>query len=246
MYRSTYRRFLVLCGTAGAALSAGAPSAVAGLTEVRSAANGEVGHEQILERLYGGDFSASGADYVGGDVAVRRLDDAGDGRLRLNSGTRLDLVGAFTGWQWDYSLENAAGQRVGAGSQTGSGFDVSGGFAAPEGSGPFEMVLDHASGRQYRSGDSVDQMVSYAVTDADGGDATLFFWEDWSRREGSDMDFNDLVFRATTPDVGGAAPAAVGDVPGPVSIPLPPAVLPGVMGLAGVGMVAMRRFRRRR
>ena len=245
MQRPMYRRFLILCGAAGAALVVGAPSAVAGLTDVRSAANGEVGHEQILERLYGVDFAASGADYSGGDVTVRRIDDAADTHLRLDSGSRLELVGAFTGWQWEYSLEDAAGQRVGSGSQTGSGFNVGGGFDVPAGDGTFEMVLDHSSGRQYRSGDAVDQMVSYAVTGADGGNATLFFLEDWSRREGSDMDFNDLVFRATNPNFGGAAPAAVGDAPGPVSIPLPPAVLPGVMGLAGVGMVAVRRFRRR-
>ena len=244
MHRSMYRRFLILCGAAGAALLAGAPSAVAGLTDVRSAANGEVGHEQILERLYGVDFSASGADYVGGDVTVRRLDDAGDGRLRFDAPGRLELVGAFTGWQWDYSLENAAGERVDSGSQTGSGFDVGGGFDVPAGDGPFEMVLDHSSGRQYRSGDPVDQMVSYSVTGADGGDAALFFWEDWSRREGSDADFNDLVFRAPGLNAGTGA-AAVADVPGAVSIPLPPAAWPGAAGLAGVAMVAARRFRRR-
>ena len=244
MHRSTYRRFLILCGAAGAALLAGAPSAVAGLTDVRSAANGEAGHEQILERVYGVDFSASGADYLGGDVTVRRLDDAGDGQLRFDAPGRLELVGAFTGWQWDYSLENAAGERVGSGSQTGSGFDVGGGFDVPAGDGPFEMILDHSSGRQYRSSDALDQMVSYVVSGAEGGDATLLFWEDWSRREGSDADFNDLVFRAPALNLGTGA-AAVADVPGPVSIPLPPAVVPGAVGLMGVGMVAVRRFRRR-
>lgn len=237
-----YGKFLTCCGVAGAALL-GAPSAFAGLTDVRPAAGGEVGHEQILERIYGSDFAASGADFVGGDVTVRRVDDAADRSIRFDAPRRLDLVAAFTGWQWDYSLRDASGNSVGSASQSGSGFDVGGGFDVAAGDS-FEMVLDHQSGRSYRSGDSLDQLVTYDVTRADGGEDTLLFWEDWSRAKGSDGDFNDLVFRASSLDsgggtVGGDAPAAA------VTIPLPPAVLPGAAGLLGVGMVAMRRFRRR-
>jgi hypothetical protein len=142
-------------------------------------------------------------------------------------------------------MNDSTGRRVGSGSQSGSGFDVSGGFDVPDGDGPFEMVLDHDSGRQYRSGDSLDQLVSYSVSGAEGGEATLLFWEDWSRREGSDADFNDLVFRASGLNLGGAGttPAPAADA---VSVPLPPAAWPGVAGLIGVGLVSMRRFRRRR
>jgi hypothetical protein len=236
-----YERFLTWCGAAGLAISLGGASALAGTTDVRPAAGGEVGHEQILEQLYGGDFSASGLDYVGGNVTVRRVDDSADRTLSFGAAGRVDLVAAFTGWQWDYSLRDASGNRIGSASQSGRGFDTAGGIdvAAP---GSFEMVLRHASGRQFVSSDTLDQLVSYEVSGADVGDETLLFWEDWARTKGSDADFNDLVFRVSGDDLdGGAAaqPAAA------VSIPLPPAAWPGVVGLAGVGMVAVRRFRRR-
>jgi len=240
-----YGRFLTCCGAAGAALWLGAPPAVAGLTDVRPAAAGEVGHEQILEQIYGGDFAASGSDFVGGGVTVRRVDDSADRTLDFDAPGRLDLVAAFTGWQWDYSLHDASGNRVGSGSQTGSGCDAGGGFdvAAP---GSYEMVLDHQSGRQYRSGGSLDQLVSYEITRGDGGEETLLFWEDWSRAKRSDADFNDLVFRASSLDLGGGGAVGAGDAPAAaVSIPLPPAVFPGAAGLIGVGMVAVRRYRRR-
>ena len=241
-----YGRFLMCCGAAGAALWLGAPAAVAGLTDVRPAAAGEATHEQILERVYGGDFAASGSDYTAGDVTVRRVDDGADGRFSFDAPRRLDLVAAFTGWQWDYSLRNGSGARAGSASQGGSGFDVSGGFDVAAGDS-FEMVLDHASGRQYRSSDELDQLVTYEVTGADGGEERLFFWEDWSRRKGSDQDFNDLVFRAWSGDFGGGGAAAVTDdgAAGAVSIPLPAAAWPGAAGLVGVGMFAVRRFRRR-
>ena len=242
-----HRRFSMLCcGAAGAALWLGAPAAVAGLTDVRPAAAGEATHEQILEHVYGVDFAASGSDFSGGALTVRRVDDGADGRFGFDTPRRLDLVAEFTGWQWDYSLRDGSGNRVGSGSQSGSGFDTGGGFDVAAGDS-FEMVLDHASGRQYRSSDVLDQLVTYEVSGADGVDERLFFWEDWSRRKGSDQDFNDLVFRAWSGGLAGGGAAAVGDdgSAGAVSIPLPPAAWPGAAGLIGVGMVAVRRYRRR-
>ena len=238
-----YRRFLTGCGVM-AGLWLGATPAVAGLTDVRPAEGGEVGHEQILERLYGGDFSASGADFSGGGVTVRRVDDSADRTLDFDAPGRLELVAAFTGWQWDYSLRDSAGSRVGSASQAGVGFGAGGGFDVAKG-GEFEMVLDHASGRQYRSGDSLDQLVTYEVARADGGEETLLFWEDWSRARGSDADFNDLVFRASGLDLDGGGAAGAGDAAAAVSIPLPPAAWPGAAGLVGVGMVTVRLYRRR-
>lgn len=233
-------------GAVGVAIWVGAPTAFAGLTDVRAAAAGEATHEQILEQVYGADFAASGTDFTAGGMTVRRVDDGADGRFRLDAPRRLDLVAAFTGWQWDFSLKNSSGGRVGSASQSGSGFDASGGFDVAAGDS-FEMVLDHSSGRQYRSTDALDQLVTYEVLGADGGEERLFFWEDWSRRKGSDQDFNDLVLRAWSGDLAGGGAAAVGDdgSAAAVSIPLPPAAWPGAAGLIGVGMVAVRRFRRR-
>jgi hypothetical protein len=238
---------------AAGALWVGALPARAGLTDVRPAANGEVGHEQILERLYGVDFAASGAGYSGGGIDVSRVDDGADRVVSFDEPRRVDLVAAFTGWEWDIGLEDTSGRRVATASQNGIGFDATGGFDVPAGSGPLALTIEHASGRQYRSGDSLDQLVTYEVSGAGGEgavDDTLFFWENWSRREGSDADFNDLVLRSTAGVDGGGlgeGPAGGGgNAPAATSIPLPSAAWPGAVGLFGVTWVAVRRYRKRR
>jgi hypothetical protein len=241
-----YRKFLLSCGVAGAALWVGSLSAHAGLTEIRSPAAGEPGQEQILERLYNVDLSASGADFVGGSVRVHRVDDSADGRFSFDGPRRLDLVAAYTGWQWDYSLQDSSGRRVASGSQRGSGFNTTGGIDVPANQS-LEMVLNHRSGQVRRSSDARDQLVSYDVTGANGETSRVLFWEDWARSRGSDRDYNDLVFRATsTGDLSGGGSAAAGAAPsGPVSVPLPPSVWQGAAGLLGVGTIAVRRYRRR-
>ena len=241
-----YRKFLLSCGVAGAALWVGSQQAHAGLTEIRSPAAGEPSQEQILERLYNVDLSASGADFVGSGVTVHRVDDSGDHRFSFDSPRRLDLVAAFTGWQWDYSLQDSSGRRVASGSQQGSGFNTTGGIDVPANQS-LEMVLNHRSGQVRRSSDALDQLVSYDVTGADSATSRVLFWEDWARSRGSDRDYNDLVFRATSAgDLFGGGSAAAGATPdGPVSVPLPPAVWQGAMGLLGVSMIAVRRYRRR-
>ena len=240
------RKFLLSCGVAGAALWVGSTAAFAGLTEVRPAANGEPGQEQILERLYNVDLSASGADFVGSGVTVHRVDDNADAVFSFDAPRRLDLVAAYTGWQWDYSLRDSTGRRVASGSQQGSGFNTSGGVDVPA-NRSLEMVLNHRSGQVRRSSDALDQLVTYDVTGEDGASSRVFFWEDWSRRQGSDRDYNDLVFRASPQaDLAGGGGATAGATPaGPVSVPLPPAVWQGAAGLLGVGTIAVRRFRRR-
>ena len=245
------KRQLVCCGLAAGALWVGAPIAEDGMTELRPAASGEASHEQILERVYGVDFAASGSDYAGGGINVRRVDDAADRVVSLDGADRIDFVAAFTGWQWDVGLRDASGRTVASTSQNGSGFDAAGGFDLPAGSGPLEMTIDHESGRRYGSGDSLDQLVTYEVSGENAGDETLFFWEDWSRREGSDADFNDLVLRASagivsdaaTEPAGGGAPESAAAT---TSIPLPPAAWPGAIGLALATYTAIRRHRRPR
>jgi hypothetical protein len=237
------RTFLLSCGV-GAALWVGSQQANAGLTEIRSPAAGEPGQEQILERLYNVDLSASGADFVGSGLTVRRVDDSADGRFSFDAPRRLDLVAAYTGWQWDYSLQDSSGRRVAAGSQQGSGFNTSGGLDVPANQS-LEMVLNHRSGQVRRSSDTLDQLVTYDVTGADGATSRVFFWEDWARSRGSDRDYNDLVFRASPLANLAGAGAAAATPNGPVSVPLPPAVWQGAAGLLGVSTIAVRRYRRR-
>ncbi|HZN63700.1 MAG TPA: hypothetical protein VFB66_00240 [Tepidisphaeraceae bacterium] len=92
------RRVLLCSGLAAGALWVGALPARAGLTDVRPTANGEVGHEQILERLYGVDFAASGSGYSAGGINVSRVDDSADRVLSFDQSQRVELVAAFTGW----------------------------------------------------------------------------------------------------------------------------------------------------
>lgn len=247
------RRVLLCSGLAAGALWVGALPARAGLTDVRPTANGEVGHEQILERLYGVDFAASGSGYSAGGINVSRVDDSADRVLSFDQSQRVELVAAFTGWEWDIGLEDASGRRVATAPQSGNGFNATGGFDVPAGSGPLALTIEHASGRQYRSGDSLDQLVTYTVSGADESDGkTLFFWEDWSRRERSDMDFNDLVLLTSagapgddTADFSGGGAGGAGEAPAATGVPLPPAAWPGAVSLFGVTWYAMRRYRKR-
>ena len=141
---------------AGAWSFVAAPSASAGLTDVRPAAAGEAGHEQILEHLYGVDFDRSGADWVSdaGGLRVRRVDDSSDGRVSLEGARRLDLVAAFTSYRWDFGVRSADGRTLGSASQSGSGFDADGGFAVSgDGDDAAELYLQHANGTSYASRD---------------------------------------------------------------------------------------------
>jgi hypothetical protein len=221
--------------------------AAAGITEVRSAAAGEAGREQILEHLYGADFSRSGSGWVSGDGGdtVSRVDDASDRQISLAGAGRLDLVAAFTSYRWQYGIRGANGQTLGSARQSGSGFDVSGGFdlpAARTGNEATELFLRHPNGTHYESGDASDQVVTYRVSGAGRGDETLYFWEDWAPGRGSDMDFNDLVLRSSNRPAAAAADAAPHQT---LSVPLPPAVWPGVAGIVGVAMLSARRRTRR-
>ena len=69
-----------------------AASAHAGFSTVGSNAY-EPSHEQILESLYGGDFTASGNDFSNGTVTATRVDDADDEVFA--SGLSLDPVAGY-------------------------------------------------------------------------------------------------------------------------------------------------------
>src|SRR3954447_19441194 len=97
------------CGAAAiGALWVSSGIASAGLTDVRSAAPGEVGQEQILERLYNADFSRSGSSWVSGDrgITVSRVDDASDRQFGAAAPHHIDLVAAFTGYRWQYGVQD--------------------------------------------------------------------------------------------------------------------------------------------
>jgi hypothetical protein len=234
------------CGAAAiGALWVSGGIASAGLTDVRPAAPGEVGQEQILERLYNADFARSGSSWVSGDrgITVSRIDDASDRQLGATAPGHIDLVAAFTGYRWQYGVQDGARHTLASARQSGSGFDVSGGFDLPAGANASELFLQHANGRRYQSADATDQMVSYRVSGASSGDQTLYFWEDWARGRGSDMDFNDLVLRGS--DMTGAVAAQAAAPQQTASVPLPPAVWPGVAGLVGIAALSARRRLRR-
>jgi len=236
--------FLSCLSVAVAGFSLTGSNADAGLTPIGPAGAHEATQEQILEHVYGAGLSRSGSDFVGPNgLTIRRVDDAADRSIAFDGPTRVDLVAAFTDWKWDYSMRDAAGRRVGGGSQAGSGFDAHGGFTVSGDRKHLQFVLDHGANHELRSDDSVDQLVTYTVSGPDGRNETMFFWEDWTRRQHPLGDFNDLVFRAV-PTGANSDGSAVKAAPSAVSIPLPPGAWTGAAGLLGVMVASARRFRR--
>jgi hypothetical protein len=189
----------------------------------------EATHEQILEHAYGGNFTASGVNFSNGSVTVTRIDDNADATWTQQI-TSARAVASFA------RRKQAFGYFQGAGGESfnklfsvsGSQYDVTGGAGDIDLNGTLKFGRNENVGKAFSSlasdnRDGKDHLVSYKVTGADGTNPTyLLFWEDkWGRN--SDFDFNDLVVEVT----------AASDA---LLIPLPPAVMSGLGGLAMLGM----------
>lgn len=223
----------------------GAAQADAGTTVIgKSKSRGEATHEQVLENVYGGNFSQSGNDFSNGSVTITRIDDSADQSWNVNV-LSAKAVAAFARKSHTLSAVDESGNINTLFKTRGKGFNATGvadasalaGAQAAAGSsnvkfsrtgeGKFSSVdSENADGR--------DHLVSYKVSGLGGADDTyLLFWEDTGARR-SDFDYNDLVVELR---------AAAGE---PLLIPLPAAAWTGLSGLAGLGLFGgVKRFRRR-
>jgi hypothetical protein len=198
--------------------------AFAGMTTIYPPTNaGELGHEEILEAVYAGDFTASGLDYVGGGargtINAIRYDDfltPENGILDVVNG----LLGSAADEVWtDGEIEVAAAARYAQftqrfGLDRGAGyehlFDVSGSGTAVTGSATIDLTGETWHWVRSNLGDTnvwysvsslnrdeLDHMVTYRIEGLETDGATwLLFWEELAgdhRYCDSDRDFNDLV-----------------------------------------------------
>ena len=230
------------------------PAALAGYTSVSGPASGEQSHEQILEGIYGGDFTASGNDFTGGGSgsinAIRVQDFGGSGSLNLdgtNRGTADDQV-------WMDGLADADVEvKFGGDSHDMDWYDNNGGGqqtlfpGTPDEPGDsannvqlgsdFEWILTTSEGNEVSSDqtngatgfdDNVasgkDMMVTYFIEGLNFP-TWLVFWEDrLMGQTANDGDYNDLVVEIQM-------------------VPLPAPVLLAGAGLAGIA-ACRRRLRR--
>lgn len=232
-----------MAGLAGLVLAAG--NAMAGFTPVNAPSTaGELSHEQILEGIYGGDFTPSGVNYSNGGVTATRVDDFGVGGM-LN--LALGGPGAADDAVWNDGIAAAAAEARFAGFDQNFGyfngasggaftqlFATSGSGFAVSGSG----LVDFTGGtwRWGRTGgpnvhsslgsenaDAVDHMVTYRITGLGSETTWLVFFEDKNVGDPeADFDYNDLVVEIR-------------------AVPTPMAAGMGAIGLAGVTGIRRRR-----
>ena len=194
----------------GFAILAG-PEAKAGFTPVNHAPAGpEWNHAAILGHAYGGTFVADGLDFTNGIVTALRDEDFGDAALqplRWDAGDSSRLLARFEGDE--------------------PGFDL---LEGDRGASIRDLLAASAEARQAGPNpDSVDPVVSYRLSEPDGGRKFVLFFEDVRYVEGPERDYNDLVVEVTAAAAGDAAPA-------PAAIPLPPAALSGLLMLLTGGL----------
>jgi hypothetical protein len=233
---------------------AGLSTASAGPTVVRNAPAGELGAAGIFSHVYGGAFSAAGDGYTNGTVTATRV---GDDSLELLSSLSTGGDAGDSVWS-DGKFEARTIAKFSLNTQS---FGTFGGDSG----GSFESLFDAAgfgtdvtgagvidlSGETWRWGrtgssgthsslasdnfDGRDHLVTYRIDGLDAdGPVWALFWEDLDKtatvgKYRSYADYNDFVIelRGITPDV--------------TAVPLPPALLPALAVLGGMGYVRNRR-----
>jgi len=217
--------------------------AQAGFTEIQSqrGRRGDANHREIIEHVYGGNFSRDGVNFSNGDVTATRLDDFGAARTDEIWNTEVVSARAVA----SFAKKNQTFGFLGgaSGGEFNKLFDLSGKRFNVSGSAENVSVVDGAirfarserrlaqalSTLSSENRDNMDHVITYQINGAGESPTYLMFWEDlWGRR--ADWDFNDLVVQVQTS--GGGIDDAGGD---PVMVPVPPAVWTGLSGLLGLG-----------
>jgi hypothetical protein len=243
-------------------LAAVASPAEAGFTAIRQPKKAsEAAHEQILERVYGGNFvaDATGLSFSNeSGVTVTRLEDDGARGDSVWSGhvVSAKAVASFGRKRRTASYFGGTSDRQFTKllDTTGNRFDVSGATEADanlDGSLTLGRVRGRKATQTFSSvatvnRDGLDHLVTYEVKGAGAaGEAAstyLLCWEDkFSKR--SDRDFNDMVVEVKTVSGAVASTAALTE---PLLIPLPSGMWSGLGGLLGLGAIRFVRGAARR
>lgn len=250
MARSLHKIFQAAC--CAGVLAAFAPVADAGYTAVNQPKRkSEVTHEQILERVYGGDFVAdpTGLSFSNASgVTVTRLEDGTAGESAMSGkDVSARAVAAFAGRRKTagYFGTSSNGQVHKLFTRAGRQYDVAGaGQTATPVDGSFILGTGAAKGGKVFSSvaemnrDGMDQLVSYEVKGtAQQASVYLLCWEDKFAGR-SDRDYNDLVVEVQAGEAAARAPVSQ-----PLLIPLPPAAWTGLTGLMGLALMSWTRKR---
>ena len=227
-----------------------APAAEAGFTAVKqSKRKSEVSHEQILERVYGGDFvsDATGLNFSNNSgVTVTRVEDTADESWAGKSISARTVAASSKGRKTaGYFGTVAGGQVQKLAEKAGRQYSVAGGNAGVTSDG--ELIFSKGRGRRAQTfssvasanSDGMDHMVTYEVKGASGQPASVYLlcWEDrFAGRR--DRDYTDLVV-----EVQAAEALSRSAVSQPLLIPLPPAAWTGLSGLIALGVLARLRWR---
>ncbi|MEM6552801.1 MAG: hypothetical protein AAF750_11835 [Planctomycetota bacterium] len=197
----------------GLVVMGSASMASAGFTAIAPPFAGEVGHEEILESTFGGDFVASGLDFTNGTVTATRVDDD-DNQLFVIPvfDAEAEAVFAALDQTFGYLPGPAGGEFVTIFDVGGREFDVTGAVSG--------LTIDNQPFRFARMGvnglDSsldadnggLDKLVTYEITGLDTDAAvTMLFFED-ILGTAADDDFQDLVVKVTARPI--PNPAAFG------------------------------------
>jgi hypothetical protein len=241
---------------AGAVALAGSPARGGYTAVAEPKRHGEVSHERILEKVYGGDFVAdsTGLSFSNGSgVTVTRMEDgSGSATDAQWSGKSVSAraVAAFSGKRRTagYFAATSGGDARRIFEASGRKFDVAGaGASGAEVDG--ELLLTTGRGRRAKvfssavasNPDGMDHLVAYQVKGT-GQPASVYLlcWEDKFARK-SDRDYNDLVVEVQAAEIAARAPFTQ-----PLLIPLPPPAWTGLAGLLGLASVSSFRKRRTR
>ena len=248
-----FSRTVVAAGLA--ALLSGAPAAEAGFTAVKQSKRpGQASHEQILERVYGGNFvsDASGLSFSNASgVTVTRVEDDGNPRSDQTWSGRDVSARAVAAFSRKRKTEAYFGTT--AGGDVRKVFDATGHRFNVGGAGESTVENDLRFGREgpgaksfssvaAANRDGMDHLVTYEVRGLATQEASVYLlcWEDKFAKR-SDRDYNDLVVELTAGEA--ASEAAMAE---PLLIPLPPAAWTGLGGLMAVGVFSRLRGIRRR
>jgi hypothetical protein len=207
---------------------------------------GELSHEQILERVYGGDFVAdpTGLNLSNASgITVTRLDDNTTDDDWSGRTLSARAVASFAG-----KHRTTAHFAATSGGQTAKLFDVAGRHLAATGAGTSaapvdELLLTKGRGRRPKvfssaaasNADGMDHVVTYEVKGT-GQPASVYLlcWEDkFAKRR--DRDYNDLVVEVQAAELAARAPFTQ-----PLLIPLPPPLWTGLAGLAALAWLMWR------